>query len=121
MLPPRLRVCAPGFTVLALLLAGGLTASRAEGQAVSTGDLDGMSAVPPTPSAGTGTADVTVDGDQLTVGALGLTMMACEDALMAQESQFLAALQTPTTIEVSGPMVTLRAADGATQVTLTRP
>ena len=67
MLPPRLRVCAPGFTVLALLLAGGLTASRAEGQAVSTGDLDGMSAVPPTPSAGTGTADVTVDGDQLTV------------------------------------------------------
>lgn len=63
----------------------------------------------------------TVDGDQLTVGAIGLTMMACEDALNAQESQFLAALQTPTTIEVSGPMVTLRAADGATQVTLTRP
>ena len=62
-----------------------------------------------------------VDGDQLTVGALGLTMMACEDALMAQESQFLAALQTPTTIEVSGPIVTLRAADGATQVTLVRP
>ena len=55
------------LNVLALLLAGGLTASRAEGQAVSTGDLDGLSAVPPTPSAGTGTADVTVDGDQLTV------------------------------------------------------
>ncbi len=63
----------------------------------------------------------TVQGDTIAVGQLGLTMMACEDALMAQESQFLAALQTPAAIEVSGGMVTLRDADGAMQVVLVRP
>ena len=38
---------------------------------------------------------------------------------MDQETAFLAALQTPTTVEPSGNTVTLRAADGATQVVLT--
>lgn len=67
MLQPGRLVCAPGFTVLALVLAGGLAAGPARGQAFWTGALDAASVVPPQPSAGTGTADVTVDADQLAV------------------------------------------------------
>jgi heat shock protein HslJ len=63
----------------------------------------------------------TLDGSNLTVGPLASTMMACADDVMAQETQFLTALQTPTTVEVSGPVVTLRAANGETQLTLARP
>lgn len=57
----------------------------------------------------------------LTVGALAMTMMACEDAINTQEQQFLTALQVPSTVEASGGTVTLRDADGAMQVTLARP
>jgi heat shock protein HslJ len=60
----------------------------------------------------------TLDGDQVAVGPLMTTMMACEDAIMAQEQQFLTALQVPATVEVSGGNVTLRDAAGAMQVTL---
>lgn len=61
------------------------------------------------------------DGTTLTVGPVGSTMMACADDVMAQETQFLTALQTPSTVEVSGTTVTLRGANGETQVTLARP
>jgi heat shock protein HslJ len=37
---------------------------------------------------------------------------------MVQEARFLAALQVPTTVETSGPTVTLRDANGAAQVIL---
>jgi heat shock protein HslJ len=37
---------------------------------------------------------------------------------MDQETQFLTALQTPSTVEQNGGIITLRAASGATQVTL---
>ncbi len=46
------------------------------------------------------------------------TRKACDQAIMDQETQFLTALQTPTTVETSGATITLRAADGATQVVL---
>ena len=59
-----------------------------------------------------------LDGTSLTVGPLATTMMACDQAIMDQETQFLAALQTPTTVETSGATVTLRDASGATQVVL---
>jgi heat shock protein HslJ len=59
-----------------------------------------------------------LDGTSLTVGPLATTMKACEQAIMDQETQFLAALQTPTTVETSGATVTLRDASGATQVVL---
>jgi heat shock protein HslJ len=62
--------------------------------------------------------EYTLDGTSLTVGPLATTMMACDQAIMDQETQFLTALQTPTSVETSGGMVTLRAASGATQVTL---
>jgi heat shock protein HslJ len=59
-----------------------------------------------------------LDGTSLTVGPLATTMMACDQAIMDQETQFLTALQTPTTVETSGATVTLRAASGETQVIL---
>lgn len=59
-----------------------------------------------------------LDGTSLTVGPLATTMMACDQAIMDQETQFLTALQTPTTVEPSGATVTLRDASGATQVIL---
>ena len=59
-----------------------------------------------------------LDGTSLTVGPLATTMMACDQAIMDQETQFLAAIQTPTTVETSGATVTLRDASGATQVVL---
>jgi heat shock protein HslJ len=59
-----------------------------------------------------------LDGTSLTVGPLATTMMACEQPIMDQETKFLAALQTPTTVETSGATVTLRDASGATQVVL---
>lgn len=64
---PYRHACAPVWTGLVLVVAGALAASPAGAQAVSTGALDGASVVPPNPSAGTGTAEVTIDEDQLTV------------------------------------------------------
>ncbi len=64
------------------------------------------------------TGEYKLEGDALTVGPLASTMMACEQPAMDQETQFLAALQTPTTVETSGTTVTLRDADGAAQVVL---
>ena len=64
---PYRLACAPLLTGLVLVVAGALAASPAGAQAVSTGALDGASVVPPNPSAGTGTAEVTIDEDQLTV------------------------------------------------------
>lgn len=60
----------------------------------------------------------TLDGDQLKIGPLASTMKACEQAIMDQEAEFLTALQTPTSVEVNGATVTLRAANGETQVVL---
>jgi heat shock protein HslJ len=62
--------------------------------------------------------DYSLDGDAVTIGPLGSTRMACDQAVMDQETQLLAALQVPSTVEVSGGNVTLRDADGAMQVTL---
>jgi heat shock protein HslJ len=59
-----------------------------------------------------------LDGSNLTVGPLVSTKKACEQAVMDQEAAFLTALQTPTTVETSGGIVTLRAANGETQVVL---
>ena len=60
----------------------------------------------------------TLDGDKVTIGPLATTRKACEQPVMDQETAFLTALQTPATVEQNGGIVTLRNADGATQVTL---
>jgi heat shock protein HslJ len=58
------------------------------------------------------------NGDIVRVSQLATTRLACEQPIMDQETAFLAALQTPATVEQNGGIVTLRNADGATQVTL---
>ena len=59
----------------------------------------------------------TLNGDQVTIGPLATTRMACEQDVMDQEAAFLTALQTPGLgVEVNGANVTLRDASGATQV-----
>ena len=63
----------------------------------------------------------TLTGTSLVVGPLATTRKACDQAVMDQETAFLTALQTPTTVEASGPTVTLRAAGGETQVILAHP
>lgn len=65
------------------------------------------------------TGGYTLNGEQITVGPLAGTMKACEQPIMDQETQFLAALQAPgLTVEPSGGTVTLRDSSGAAQVTL---
>ncbi len=64
------------------------------------------------------TGGYTLDGVKVAVGPLAGTMKACEQPVMDQETQFLAALQTPSTVESSGGKVTLRDASGAIQVVL---
>ena len=60
----------------------------------------------------------TLDGDKVAIGPLVTTRKACEQPVMDQETEFLTALQTPSTVEQNGGIITLRAASGATQVTL---
>jgi heat shock protein HslJ len=61
----------------------------------------------------------TEDGEELTIGTLGATMMACEPDVMALADQFQAALAATTTFSISGDTLTMRDADGAAQVTAT--
>ena len=74
----RRLVLAPVRTILALVFLGGLAAGPARGQAIYSGALDGASVTPPNASTGTGTSEVTLEGDQLLVdlsfsGLLGPT------------------------------------------------
>jgi heat shock protein HslJ len=57
-------------------------------------------------------------GAALKVGPLASTMMACDKpaGVMEQEQQYLAALQNAATYEIAGDTLTIRDADGATQV-----
>jgi heat shock protein HslJ len=64
------------------------------------------------------TGSYTLDGINVTIGPLASTMMACEQPAMDQETAFLTALQTPSSVEQHGASVWLRDSNGATQVTL---
>ena len=57
----------------------------------------------------------TVNGNQITIGPLASTMMACGDppGIMDQEQQFLAALGTAATYQIEGNVLELRTSDGA--------
>lgn len=61
----------------------------------------------------------TSDDDQIQIGPIAATRMACEEPVMATEQQFFAALENSTTFTVSGTSLNLRDADGATQVSFT--
>jgi heat shock protein HslJ len=60
----------------------------------------------------------TIEGDAITIGPLATTRKACEEAIMTQEQQFLAALQGSTSYRISGDVVTLVLASGSIGVTL---
>ncbi len=59
----------------------------------------------------------TTDPDGLTFGPLASTQMACEEAAMQIEQEYLAALGNVATYQLEGNTLTLRDASGATQVT----
>ena len=58
----------------------------------------------------------TVTGDQITIGPLATTRMACPQEIMDQETQYLAALQSAATYRVEGTKLELRTKDGALAV-----
>jgi heat shock protein HslJ len=55
----------------------------------------------------------TVTGDQIEIGPLATTRMACPQEIMDQETLYLAALQTAATYRVEGSGMELRTKDGA--------
>ena len=55
----------------------------------------------------------TVTGDQITIGPLASTRMACSQELMDQESQYLAALGSAATYQIKDTGLELRMKDGA--------
>jgi len=63
-------------------------------------------------------AGYTVDGSQLTVSQGGSTLMACEEATMAQEQAILASLEHIATYALSDGQLTLLDVDGAVLLTL---
>jgi heat shock protein HslJ len=56
-----------------------------------------------------------VNGDQITIGPLASTMMACSEpeGVMEQEAQYLAALQSAATYQIEGNVMQLRTKDDA--------
>ncbi len=57
-------------------------------------------------------ATATLDGDQVTVGGVGSTEMACDEPRMALEAAYLAGLQRVTTAATDGDTLTLSSGDG---------
>ncbi len=57
----------------------------------------------------------TVNGNQITIGPLASTMMACSDpaGIMDQEQQYLTALGTAATYQIENNVLELRTSDGA--------
>lgn len=54
---------------------------------------------------------VTIEGDQITFGALATTRMACPEAVMHQEDRYLSALAGATTFRVEGRFLYLETAE----------
>ena len=55
----------------------------------------------------------TLDGNSITVGPFTSTLIACEEPLMAQETAYLAAVQSAVEFGIEGSTLTLFDADGA--------
>jgi heat shock protein HslJ len=54
-----------------------------------------------------------IDGDKISIGPAAATRKACEQAIMDQETQYLAAFSTAATYRIDGSKLELRTADGA--------
>jgi len=65
-------------------------------------------------------ANFEVDGNKLTISAIGSTKMFCGDGLMAEETAFLAALEKVGSYRISGDMLQFFAADDSTLITFSR-
>ncbi len=66
------------------------------------------------------TASYQTDGSTITIGPAASTKKACEQAVMDQEQQYLAALSTAATYRIDGNQLELRTAAGALAATFTR-
>jgi heat shock protein HslJ len=62
---------------------------------------------------------VTVEENRLTIHPLATTRKACDEALMAQERAFLAALESATTWDIARGMLDVHRADGERALTAT--
>ncbi len=58
-------------------------------------------------------APYTVDGNKIKIGMAITTLMACEQSIMDQEQQYLAAIQTAATYKIEGAKLELRDATNA--------
>ena len=54
-----------------------------------------------------------VDGDKIDLGPFASTRMACDQPVMDQETQYLAALETAAKYQIMGNVMEMRTADGA--------
>jgi len=66
------------------------------------------------------TAGYTTTGNKIAIGPAATTMKACEQAVMDQEQQYLAALATAATYRIDGSKLELRTADGALAASFTK-
>lgn len=91
--------------------------SLAEGTSATATFADGT--VSGSAGCNTFTAAYTLDGASLTIGPAASTMMMCADPadLMTQETNFLVGLENVATWEIFNGVLTLRDAEGATQIT----
>jgi heat shock protein HslJ len=64
------------------------------------------------------TGTYTVDGSSMSIGPLATTRIACPEPIMQQENAYLAALAATSQFMLTPDRLTLRDADGATQVIL---
>ena len=53
------------------------------------------------------------DGNELTIGDLGSTMMACEEGIMDQEDQYLSALEAASSYSIEGSLLEISYDGGA--------
>lgn len=67
-------------------------------------------------------AEYQTEGDNISIGPVGSTEMAClePEGVMEQEQQYLAALQTAATYKIEGLNMEMRTADGAMVATFQR-
>ena len=67
-------------------------------------------------------ASYATDGDTITIGQPGSTMMFCgePEGVMDQESEYLAALQSAATYSISGDMLQMRTAEDALAIVMVR-
>lgn len=104
--------------VLVSYLSGGQTVDALEGveawvEFAGAGRLGGMG------SCNQFFGEYTVDGNSLTVGEIGSTLMACDPPeIMQQESDFHAALQSAATYAIADGQLTIANAEGETAATL---